>query len=155
DVVVEVAGDHDRRQPARQLPGEVGPFAGQAFHPADAEPVAFEDGLALGGEEFLGDAVVVVHRAGAEFGVVRGELAFPGGKPLLNAGHDSAPSSRVCPLVQGCWSHGRSSGSISPPKGKKARCAYVSRASPCPSSSRKARLSGLVNSWRVYRSVSG
>ena len=89
----------DRRQPARQLAGEVGPLARQAFHAPDAQPAALEDGLALGGEELLGDGVLVVHRAGAEVGVVGGELAAAGGELLLDAGHCRAPSSVLSALA--------------------------------------------------------
>src|SRR6478752_1808908 len=64
DVVVEIAGDDDRRQPAWQLAGEVGTLARQPFHASDAQPAPLENGLALGGEELLGDRVLVVDRAG-------------------------------------------------------------------------------------------
>ena len=125
-VVVEVAGDHDRRQLAGQLAGEVRPLAWQPFDPPDAQPVSLEHGLALGGEELLRDRVFVVDRRGAELGVVGGELAAAGGQPLLDAGHECDSFFAACRcagVLHGCWSQARSSGAISPPNGKNARWA--------------------------------
>ena len=99
DVVVEAARDDDRRQSARQFAGEEGALLRQPLGAPDAQPVLLEHGLALGGEELLGDRVLVVHRAGAEVGVVGGVLAPPGGEFLLDSRHGVTPSSSRCPLA--------------------------------------------------------
>ncbi|GAB3011567.1 hypothetical protein MBOU_50670 [Mycobacterium bourgelatii] len=99
DVVVQIAGDHNRRQPGRRLAGEVGTLARQAFQSANAQPRALEDRLAFGGEELLGYRVLIVHRTGAQLGIFGGELAAAGGQLLLDARHDFAPWFSSCRQV--------------------------------------------------------
>ena len=56
--------------------------------------VSLEDGLAFGGEELLGDRILIVDRPGTQLGIVGGELAPAGRQSLLDAGHEGTPSLR-------------------------------------------------------------
>src|ERR1700744_5427873 len=124
--VVEVAGDHDRREAPGQVAGEVRTLARQPLDTTDAQPVSFEDRLAFSGEELLGDRILVIDRCRTEFGIVGGELAPAGRQWLLDALLEGGPSLCSPPfgvVDQGSWSQGLSSGAISPPNGKNTRWA--------------------------------
>jgi hypothetical protein len=67
---------HDRCSGRGDLPGKVGPGAGDLFHPADIEPGAGEDGLALQLVVLGRDRVLIGDRPGAQLGVVLGPAAL-------------------------------------------------------------------------------
>lgn len=65
--------DHNHRHTGprrRQLFGELAAGARQALHSPEIEPGSFEDCRTLGLEERRIDRVRVIHRSGAQFGIV-------------------------------------------------------------------------------------
>ena len=84
DLAVHVAHDDDRRVGDRELLGEVAALPRELLDPADVQPRALEDRLALELVELGRDRVLVGHRRGAELGIVLGPAALGG---LLDARH--------------------------------------------------------------------
>ena len=78
DLTVGAPDDHQRGPGRVELLGEVAPVAGELLHPADVQPGAGEDGLALELVVIGRDRVLVGHRSRAELGVVLGPAALGG-----------------------------------------------------------------------------